>query len=226
MSPKCDLLARDVDARRARRDAIIMSGWVPASLHPITGRPASPRNLPSVLGPVANNSILRKRGSYQGGSDAMHLGGFTDLDVDGLSPRVWRYMMQNLTVKSVIDVGCGKGISTSWFKAHGARVQCVEGSSEAVKNSRLPPELVVEHDFSQGSWWPNRTFDAAWSVEFTEHVGRQYMHNYLPIFDSAALIFVSHSHWGGWHHVEVHDNDWWITVRVCWRSNSRHGPPF
>ena len=143
-----------------------------------------------------------------------------------LSPRVWRYMMQNLTVKSVIDVGCGKGVSTSWFKAHGARVQCVEGSSEAVKNSRLPPELVVEHDFSQGSWWPNRTFDAAWSVEFTEHVGRQYMHNYLPIFDSAALIFVSHSHWGGWHHVEVHDNDWWITVRVCWRSNSRHGPPF
>ena len=160
-----------------------MSGWVPASLHPITGRPASPHNLPSVLGPVANNSILRKRGSYQGGSDAMHLGGFTtclalhDARCEAtLDARVWRYMMQNLTVKSVIDVGCGKGVSTSWFKAHGARVQCVEGSSEAVKNSWLPPELVVEHDFSQGSWWPNRTFDAAWSVEFTEHVSRQYMH--------------------------------------------------
>ena len=37
---------------------------------------------------------------------------------DGLSPAVWRYMMQNLTVKSVIDLGCGKGVSTSGYAIH------------------------------------------------------------------------------------------------------------
>merc|ERR1719203_1088675 len=137
--------------------------------------------------------IKASRGIYKGGADAEHLGGFTDLDTDGLSPRAWRYMLQNLTIKSVIDVGCGKGVSTSWFASRGARVLCVEGSPEAVRDSRLPPELVVEHDFSRGSWWPNSTFDAAWSVEFTEHVGRQHMANYLPVFESAALVFVSHS---------------------------------
>ena len=32
---------------------------------------------------------------------------------------------------------------------------------------------------------------------------------YLPIFESAAMVFVSHSVWGGWHHVEVHPAAWW-----------------
>ena len=26
----------------------------------------------------------------------------------------------------------------------------------------------------------------------------------------AALLFVTSSRWGGWHHVEVHTDDWWI----------------
>ena len=41
------------------------------------------------------------------------------------------------------------------------------------------------------------------SVEFTEHVGRNFQPNYLPSFHQAALVFVSHSHWGGW--VRIHD---------------------
>lgn len=37
------------------------------------------------------------------------------------------------------------------------------------------------------------------------------MHNYMPIIDSAALVFITHSMWGGWHHVEVHNAGWWRT---------------
>jgi hypothetical protein len=43
-----------------------------------------------------------------------------------------------------------------------------------------------------------------------EHVGRNFHHNYLPVFRKSALIFATHSTWGGWHHVEVHPQDWWI----------------
>ena len=64
---------------------------------------------------------------------------------------------------------------------------------------------VIEHDFSRGPWWPSETYDVAWSVEFLEHVGRNYMRNYMPIFKKAALLFVTHSTWGGWHHVEALD---------------------
>ena len=146
----------------------------------------------------------RHRGvKYGGEGDKQHLGGFIKFDKDGVSPRAWRYMMQNLTVKSVVDVGCGRGISTLWFKSHGARVLCLEGSHDAVTHSHLPAENIVEHDFSRGPYWPQETFDVLWSVEFLEHVGRPYMKNYLPAFHKAALIFASHSIWGGWHHVEV-----------------------
>ncbi|KAL3789256.1 hypothetical protein ACHAW5_001666 [Stephanodiscus triporus] len=127
-------------------------------------------------------------------------------------------MVTHLGIKSVLDVGCGRGISTSWFVTHGLEfVQCVEGSHDAVMQSIVPDkeEHVVEHDFSRGPWWPDRTVDAAWVVEFTEHVGRNYQPNYATAFRKAALIFVTHSNWGGWHHVEVHNDDWW---RVRWEA--------
>ena len=92
-------------------------------------------------------------------------------------------------------------------------VHCVEGSHDAVTQSIVPnaKERVTEHDFSRGPWWPERTVDAAWAVEFLEHVGRNYQPNYLTAFRKAALVFVTHSNWGGWHHVEVHDDSWWQT---------------
>ena len=154
-------------------------------------------------------ALAKKRGIYQGAGDKQHLGGFTELDQDGISPALWRWMVHNLTVHSMIDVGCGKGVSTSWFHTHGVGATCVEGSHDGVAHSLMPAERVVEHDFSRGPWWPKETVDVAWSVEFLEHVGRQYMHNYLKIFEKAAYLFVSHSLWGGWHHVEVHKSNWW-----------------
>lgn len=147
------------------------------------------------------------------GVDKAHLGGFTDLDEHGISPAAWHWMMEYIGIHSLIDVGCGRGISTSWFYFHGiSDILCVEGSHDAYENSILPsPQTqMVEHDFSQGPWWPERTYDAVWCVEFLEHVGRNFQKNYIPTFRKAALIFATHSIWGGHHHVEVHDETWWI----------------
>jgi hypothetical protein len=160
------------------------------------------------------------RSHYGGKGDKPHLGGFTEFDPMGVVPTLWKHMVTKFGIKSLLDVGCGKGISTSWFVTHGLEyVQCVEGSHDAVSQSIVPTtpdyERVVEHDFSLGPWWPPRTVDAVWCVEFTEHVGRNYQPNYLPSFRSAALIFVTHSNWGGWHHVEVHDDEWW---RIRWEA--------
>jgi hypothetical protein len=162
-------------------------------------------------------SIDRK--IYGGKGDKSHLGGFTSFDPMGVSPTLWKHMVSYLGIKSLLDVGCGKGISTSWFVTHGLEyVVCVEGSHDAVTNSLLPTisnvpsttkHELVEHDFSRGPWWPSRTVDVAWCVEFTEHVGRNFQHNYYTAFRKAAFIFMTHSNWGGWHHVEVHNDDWW-----------------
>eukprot|EP00586_Coscinodiscus_wailesii_P020042 CAMPEP_0172516992 /NCGR_PEP_ID=MMETSP1066-20121228/280849_1 /TAXON_ID=671091 /ORGANISM="Coscinodiscus wailesii, Strain CCMP2513" /LENGTH=350 /DNA_ID=CAMNT_0013298729 /DNA_START=136 /DNA_END=1188 /DNA_ORIENTATION=+ len=165
--------------------------------------------LPSIrISDEEESKIDRK--IYGGTGDKPHLGGFTAIDYQGLSPRAWKLMVEELGVKSLLDVGCGRGISTSYFMYHSVDVQCVEGSHDAVTQSLLPPERVVEHDFSRGPWWPARTVDAVWCVELLEHIGRQYHVNLFPSFEKAALVFASHSNWGGWHHVEVHSDDWWI----------------
>lgn len=168
--------------------------------------------LPSIRTSEAEEaSIGIKRKIYGGKGDKAHLGGFTDIDLHGISPTLWKYLVQHLGVKSILDIGCGKGVSSSWFAYHGLEVLCAEGSHDAVTQSILPDPAtqVVEHDFSRGPWWPSKTYDAVWCVEFTEHVGRNFQQNYVTAFRKAAFIFVTHSGWGGWHHVEVHDDDWW-----------------
>lgn len=167
------------------------------------------RNLPSLQ--VVNEELLKERKYYGGKGDRSHLGGFTEIDLAGVSPSVWKHAVTNWTVQSVLDVGCGKGTSTSWFVTHGLRTECVEGSHDAIEQSMVPDKsILTEHDFSRGPWWPETTFDMVWSVEFLEHVNVQFHYNYITTFRKAAIIMVTSSKWGGWHHVEVHNNDWWI----------------
>jgi len=155
-------------------------------------------------------NITRK--FYLGKGDKSHLGGFTAFDGHGVAPKVWKDMVQYMGIRSVIDVGCGRGTSTSWFVLHGLETACVEGSHDAIEKSIVPHKenVYTEHDFSRGPWWPAKTYDAVWSVEFLEHVGRNFQQNYIPVFQSAAIIIATSSTWGGWHHVEVHNDKWWI----------------
>jgi hypothetical protein len=182
-------------------------------VNPLAIPPGKAQNLPSIR--VADSATERKRTQstkYGGDGDKKHLGGFTEFDTSGVSPRVWKAMIQEFGVKSLLDVGCGRGTSTTWFLKHGVDVLCAEGSHDAYEKTFLPDPAtqMIEHDFSRGPWWPEKTYDAVWAVEFLEHVNLQYHYNYITAFRKAALIFVSTSRWGGWHHVEVHQDEWWI----------------
>jgi hypothetical protein len=167
-------------------------------------------NLPSIT--IDDKNLNKKRRGYGGVGDKQHLGGFSEMDVGGINPGTFKHMVEKLGVKSLLDVGCGRGFSTSWFVTHGVDAMCVEGSHDAVERTVIPDSesRLVEHDFSRGPWWPSKTFDAAWSVEFLEHVPVQYQFNYISAFRKAALLFVTASTNFGWHHVEVHKSDWWI----------------
>ena len=175
----------------------------------------SPPNLPAERASSGTKEMeeigkIRKTHGYGGSGDKTHLGGFTTVDSDGISPYVWRDMMEYFGVKKLLDVGCGRGISTSWFYMQGVQVQCVEGSHDAIERSLLPAlveedtdgknaitkdNIIVEHDFSLGPWWPEETVDAVWCVELLEHVSRNFAPNYLTAFKKSALIFATHSIW-------------------------------
>jgi len=185
----------------------------PASRNPLAVPEGRAQNLPSLRVSDDNleSSRSKRRSIYGGKGDAKHLGGFTEIDMHGISPATWKHAVTNWTVQSVLDIGCGRGISTSWFVTHGLRTECVEGSHDAIQKSMVPDKTILtEHDYSRGPWWPNATFDMVWSVEFLEHVNLHFQYNYITTFRKAAIIMVTSSFWGGWHHVEVHENDWWI----------------
>ena len=168
--------------------------------------------LPSVR--IDDSNVGYDRTIYGGKGDKPHLGGFAtnSVDIDGLSPTLWKYMISEVGVKSMLDVGCGRGISTSWFQMHNVEALCVEGSHDAIEQTVLPnaKDIITEHDFSRGPWWPGRTVDFIWCVELLEHVGRNFHKNLIPAFRKGALVYATHSTWGGWHHVEIHSTEWWI----------------
>jgi hypothetical protein len=94
-----------------------------------------------------------KQDKYYGGKgDKQHLGGFASgsVDMNGVSPAAWKLMLTEHGVKSLLDVGCGRGVSTSWFLMHGVDAQCVEGSHDAWEQSLVPNNIRTEHDFSRG----------------------------------------------------------------------------
>jgi len=172
-----------------------------------------PPALPSVrdLKVGTDAEAKRKSHGYGGAGDGLHLGGFkaSGIDTEGVSNNTWNMLMWKFGVKSFIDVGCGKGVSADYFRQAGADVLCVEGSHDAVSQSLLPIETIVEHDYTRGPWWPEKTYDALWCVDVLEHIGRQYHPNLLPTLQQSALLFLAASNNGGWHHSEVRSPWWW-----------------
>ena len=154
--------------------------------------------------------------TYGGGQgDPKHLGGFQEFGVDTISPAVWKIMAGSYNIKSVLDIGCGRGWSTLWFLLHNVDATCVEASKHAIRDTVIPQEVIkdgklVEHDFTLGPWWPTETVDAIWAADFVQQVSLNYQGNYLTAFRKAALIFMTVPQNPGWHHVEVHSHNWWI----------------
>jgi 2-polyprenyl-3-methyl-5-hydroxy-6-metoxy-1,4-benzoquinol methylase len=173
----------------------------------------SPAAIP-IRGVKSDAKLLdeRKKLSYEGEGEPEHIGGFKKNDSQSFEPQLWTWMINILRVSSLIDVGCGVGISTKWFLDNGVNVTCVEGSPSAVQNS-LVPERVVEHDYTQGPWWDSdKIYDAVWSCEFLEHVDPQHIANYMATFSRARMVFATHAIWGGWHHVVIRETWWWVQI--------------
>lgn len=157
---------------------------------------------------------LQRDDGYGGGQgDPAHLGGFDEYGKDTISPAVWKHMAEKYNIRTVLDVGCGRGWSTLWFLLHDIDAVCVEGSKDAIKQTVIPKlardDAIVEHDYTLGPWWPDETVDAVWAADFVQQVSLPYQANYIASFRRAALIFVTVPRKMGWHYVEIHTMDWW-----------------
>lgn len=137
------------------------------------------------------------------------LGGyFPDGDPGSSCPDVWEWALERFEIKSMLDVGCGSGQALHWFRQREIEVLGIDG---------LPPagdDLIVEHDYTLGPYYPEKEYDLAWCCEFVEHVEEQYIPNFIATFMSAKILMMTHGLWwqGGHHHVNCQRPEYWIEI--------------
>ena len=92
-----------------------LGSWQEAASHapPINGRSSSPYGLFVNEGPALALPSIRTtseeesgidRKFYGGQGDKAHLGGFTSFDPHGVSPTLWKHMVNHLGIKTLLDV--------------------------------------------------------------------------------------------------------------------------
>jgi SAM-dependent methyltransferase len=149
-----------------------------------------------------------------------HLGGFVQGgDPDTYDPIVWQKLIDTFQPKNLIDIGCGEGHAIKWFMDNGVDAIGIEGSYKALEHSPVKDKIMI-HDYTQGPYKPNRSFDLAWSCEFVEHVEAQYVNNYMATFNSAQIVAMTYSEpqWstGGHHHVNCQPQSYWNDIFEFW----------
>lgn len=121
-------------------------------------------------------------------------------------PELWTYLVKELGIKSVIDVGCGSGVATQFFET-------LLPFGDVLGIDGIPQEhpSIVEHDYTLGPF-PVRERDLCWACEVTEHIEEKYVPNFLETFKCAQYVLMTHAFPGqqGWNHVNCQPPSYWI----------------
>lgn len=145
--------------------------------------------------------------------DRPHLGGYSKGgDPGSYCPELWTWLIEELGVDSVVDVGCGEGHALRFFEERGCHVVGVEGIAQ-------DHPQIVRHDYTTGPW-PEKVkgnrmeaaTDLAWCCEFVEHVEEEFIPNFLETFLMARIVLMTHAQpgQGGHHHVNCQSDFYWI----------------
>ena len=141
-----------------------------------------------------------------------HLGGFyTTVDKASHCPEMFKYLVENLDINSVLDIGCGMGYQMQEFMKYCDEVVGVDGSEYATSNSPVK-ESIFKHDFSIGELETEDRFDLCWCCEFVEHVREEFRDNFLSSFAFCKYVAMTHAvpGQGGHHHVNCQPREYWI----------------
>jgi len=113
--------------------------------------------------------------------------------------------------ETVLDIGCGPGGMVELFKKRGYNVTGIDGDFEVERPEDIKDNVVI-HDYHEGPWLPEKPADLGWSVEFVEHVNKEYMFNFLQTFQQCKYIIMTHALPGqpGWHHVNCQPPEYWV----------------
>ncbi|HXA10120.1 MAG TPA: methyltransferase domain-containing protein [Chthoniobacterales bacterium] len=113
--------------------------------------------------------------------------------------------------RSVLDVGCGTGISLDYFKSKGISVRGLEGSALAISKARNAP-LILQHDLNEPINL-EEGFDLVWCFEVAEHIHPSYVGALLATLTNHAeriVLSAARPGQGGLGHLNEQPPDYWI----------------
>ena len=113
--------------------------------------------------------------------------------------------------RSVLDVGCGTGISLDYFKSKGISVLGLEGSALAISKARNAA-LITQHDLNEPIDL-GETFDLVWCFEVAEHIHPRYVSALLETLTNHGdriLLSAARPGQGGLGHLNEQLPEYWI----------------
>lgn len=139
-----------------------------------------------------------------------HLGGnFAQGDSACFSALAFQYCLDNFDIKTVMDIGSGRGHTAKWFLDQGCEVTAVEGLPENVERAVVP---TVSHDLTHGPY--TQSVDLAVCIEVVEHIEAKFVDHLINTLINGRCILMTHAVPGqrGWHHVNCQSTEYWVDL--------------
>jgi len=143
-----------------------------------------------------------------------HVGGYIHGGAPGtFNPILWTCLIDFLDVKSILDIGCGRGFSTKFFAEKVPVVVGVEGSLQAIETS-LVPDKVVCHDYTKGLSPVTGLYDLCWCCEVVEHIEEDFILSVIEDFKKCRYVAMTYAipGQGGYHHVNEQFQVYWTNL--------------
>lgn len=143
-----------------------------------------------------------------------HLGGYiVGGDEATYYPALWRWLVEEQGVLSMVDVGCGEGYACGYFASLECEATGIDGVDQT--DTWRHDASFIRHDYTKGKLGLSALdfeVDLCWSCEFVEHVEARFVPNFLETFACAELVLMTHADVGqiGHHHVNCQPADYWI----------------
>jgi SAM-dependent methyltransferase len=151
--------------------------------------------------------MKQKRTSVRS-NEQPHLGGnIYEGDELTFTPECWSYVLSQYKIKSVLDVGSGRGFAAKWFSDRNLDVTAIDGLEDNIKSAIYPTELV---DLTKDSY--SKSVDLVNCVEVVEHIYQEYLENLLDAICCGKYLLMTHAVPGqrGYHHVNCQPQEYWV----------------
>lgn len=118
--------------------------------------------------------------------------------------------VKHLHPKSILDVGCGTGISLNWFLQNNIDALGIENSEVAISQS-LVKNKILKHNLNK-TLALDRKFDLVWCYEVIEHIHPQYESIFLQTLtrhSDQVILSAARPGQGGHGHFNEQEPAYW-----------------